>query len=93
MPPVETAARAAEAFGLEKGIVYEAARLLREDGHSLRAIGGALGVSDHTVRNDLSAAPEGAPPDRVTGQDGKSYPARRPTVTAAKNLREAVTCA
>lgn len=30
VPPVETAARAAEAFGLEKGIVYEASRLLRE---------------------------------------------------------------
>jgi len=62
---------------------------LREAGHSLRAIGGAVGVDDKTVRNDLSTADLSAVPDRVKGLDGKSRPARRPTIVAAKNEREA----
>ena len=54
---------------------------LREDGHSTRAIAGALGVSKDTVHRDTSAAVQdctAAEPERVVGQDGKSYPARQP---------------
>ncbi len=66
----------------------EVAATLREQGHSLRAIAGALGVSDGTVRADLSTAQDYAVPERVTGLDGKSRPARR-SVVAAKSQREA----
>lgn len=68
---------------------------LRQQGHSYRAIGGALGVSHTQARQDVEAArlestfqssPE---PDRVVRQGGGSYPARRPTIVAAKNEREA----
>ncbi|HKX71384.1 MAG TPA: ParB N-terminal domain-containing protein [Acidimicrobiales bacterium] len=51
---------------------------LRVAGHSLRAIGRALGVDDKTVRNDLATADMSAVPERVTGLDGKSRPAKRP---------------
>jgi hypothetical protein len=50
---------------------------LRQQGHSLRAIGGALGVDDKTVRNDLATADPSAVPDRIVGLDGKSRPAKR----------------
>lgn len=60
---------------------------LREQGHSLRAIAGAVGVSDMQVSRDLSGATDVAP-DRVVGRDGKKYPAK-PTVIPAKNRREA----
>lgn len=62
---------------------------MREAGHSLRAIGAALGVSEGTVRNDLSTAQDYAVPERVVGRDGKSRPSRRLTVVSAKNEREA----
>lgn len=62
---------------------------MREAGHSLRAIGQALGVSGEQVRQDLAGVKDLTAPDRVAGKDGKSYPARRPTVVAAKNAREA----
>ncbi len=57
----------------------EVVAALRGEGHSTRAIAGALGVGDGTVRNDLSAGAQGCAPDseRVTGLDGKSYPAKR----------------
>lgn len=60
---------------------------LREQGHSLRAIAGAVGVSDMQVRRDLSGATSVAP-DWVIGRDGKQYLAK-PTVLPAKNRREA----
>ncbi|MHB8246879.1 MAG: DNA methyltransferase [Acidimicrobiales bacterium] len=50
---------------------------LREQGWSLRRIGGAVGVDDKTVRNDLTGA-EISAPVRVEGSDQKSYPAIRP---------------
>ena len=55
-----------------------AAATLREEGHSLRAIGGALGVSEGTIRADLKQVRSAThlTPDRVTGRDGKTYPAR-----------------
>lgn len=42
----------------------------------MRAIGGAVGVNERTVRRDLAPAASAAP-KRVTGLDGKSYPATR----------------
>lgn len=52
---------------------------LREEGHSLRAIGGALGVDKRTVQRDLDRIGAGAPmPDRVRTTDGRTYPASRP---------------
>ncbi len=58
---------------------------LREQGHSLRAIAGAVGVSESQVRNDLSTAQECAVPDRVIGLDGKSRPAKRPAAVPLAN--------
>ena len=51
---------------------------LREQGHSLRAIAGAVGVDPKTVRNDLSTGELSPVPDRITGRDGKSRPSTRP---------------
>jgi len=65
---------------------------LRQQGHSTTAIAGALGVGQSTVSRDvaeLTHAGKLEQPDRVKGLDGKSRPARRPTVVAAKNEREA----
>jgi Helix-turn-helix domain/ParB-like nuclease domain len=61
----------------------EVAVALRQEGHSYRAIGGALGVSDVTIMHDVKhAAPTANPlavqPERVIGLDGKSRPATRP---------------
>jgi ParB-like chromosome segregation protein Spo0J/SAM-dependent methyltransferase len=53
---------------------------LRTAGHSLRAIGGALGVSHPTVLADLESTGKSLPveqPDRIVGRDGRSRPARR----------------
>lgn len=49
---------------------------LREEGHSLRAIAGVVGVDEKQVRRDLSGADMSAP-ETTRGLDGKSYPARR----------------
>jgi len=59
----------------------EIAAALRANGHSERAIAGALGVSQPTVHRDLEAtdSPESVP-DRIVGRDGKSRPARRPPI-------------
>ena len=57
---------------------------LRREGHSYRAIGGALGVSEGAVRKDVRAEElrtgTQLSPDRITGLDGKSRPATRPPV-------------
>lgn len=50
---------------------------LREEGHSLRAIAGAVGVDQRTVQRDLSTAAPAAVPDRVKSLDGKSRPSRK----------------
>lgn len=66
----------------------QVARSLREKGHSLRAIAGALGVDKRTVGRDLDEtqvqlghdAPvdnESVEDDRAFGQDGKSRPSKR----------------
>lgn len=57
---------------------------LREQGHSLRAIGGSLGVSKSQVKKDvdeLSTSGQLTPPKRVKGRDGKSRPATKTTTT------------
>lgn len=51
-------------------------KVLREQGHSVRAIAGAVGVGTTTVHRDLTAVPPGTA-ERVTGLDGKSYPAQK----------------
>lgn len=56
---------------------------LRAQGMSTRQIGERAGVSDMQVRRDLQVRPDVAPgeskpePGRVTGSDGKSYPASK----------------
>lgn len=65
---------------------------LRQQGHSLRAIGKAVGVDHKTVQNDLGKIGEGSPisaPERVKRTGGGTYPAKRPTVVPAKNVKEA----
>lgn len=55
------------------------AHLWRE-GHSQRAIAGALGMSRGAIEYDIKSVKSGGltkPTDRVTGTDGKSYPAVR----------------
>jgi len=55
---------------------------LREQGHSLRAIAGAVGVDHKTVRNDLSIADMSAMPDTIRTTDGRTYPATRPAISS-----------
>lgn len=62
---------------------------LRREGHSLRAIAGAVGASKDTVARDLATVSRETVPERVTGRDGKSRPATRPLIVATKNTREA----
>jgi ParB-like chromosome segregation protein Spo0J len=64
---------------------------LREQGHSLRAIAGAVGASKSQVANDvgqLSTGGQLATPARVVGRDGRSRPARR-ILTAEEEDRRA----
>ena len=54
---------------------------LREQGHSLRAIAGAVGVSKSQVADDvagLSTTGQSPQPERVIRQGGGTYPASRP---------------
>lgn len=76
----------------------EMVRHLREEGHSLRAIGGALGVEKKQVQRDLASGGDTVPtsPERTRGTDGKSYPAsrpspapRRPTLVPTRDENEA----
>jgi hypothetical protein len=78
---VEARERAKQEAGREQPVT------LRQEGHSYRAIGGALGVNEKTARNDVnkSTAERSAvqQPDRVIGLDGKSYPATEPPAEPA----------
>lgn len=63
---------------------------LREQGHSLRAIAGAVGVDVATIHRDINrAGVAAATPAESVGRDGKRYPARRQTIVAARDEREA----
>jgi ParB-like chromosome segregation protein Spo0J len=53
---------------------------LRGEGWSLRRIAGVVGADPETVRRDLTVANATVLPERVVGRDGRSQPARRPTV-------------
>lgn len=57
----------------------ELAADLRTNGHSLRSISGALGVSKSQIDRDLSAVPQQSP-QRVRGRDDKTYPSRRAVI-------------
>jgi transposase-like protein len=48
---------------------------LREEGHSIRAIAGAVGVGVGQVHRDLAGVPSGTPV-ATQGLDGKTYPAK-----------------
>jgi hypothetical protein len=61
---------------------------LREQGHSLRAIAGAVGVGEATIRRDLEIAPPDAIPDRVIRQGGGTYPAHREPLPAWQNIHQ-----
>jgi len=65
----------------------EVVAVLREQGHSLRAIAGAVGTTHVQVIRDLAGGTD-VPPDTVRGKDGKLYKAKR-TVVAAKSAGEA----
>lgn len=70
----------------------ELVAVLRQEGHSQRAIAGAVGVSQKQVRNDLaqlSTSTQFTEPERTKGLDNKWRPAKRPTVVTAKNEKEA----
>lgn len=51
---------------------------LRGQGHSLRAIAGAVGTSLGTVQRDLEGV-SGDTPHEVRGRDGKTYPSSQPS--------------
>lgn len=74
---------------MDAGQRREIVAALREAGHSLRAIAGAVGTDKKQVQRDLAKVGTVSPPETVRGSDGKQYPARRPTVVAAKNERDA----
>lgn len=67
----------------------ELAVTLRARGWSERRIAEALGIGAATVHRDLGTAPDGAVPERITGKDGRSQPARRPPALFAANRRQA----
>jgi len=52
-----------------------------------------VGVSEGAVRKDITAeevrTSTHLAPAEVAGQDGKRYPAKRPTIVAAKDERQA----
>lgn len=60
---------------------------LRKQGHSQRAIAGALGVSHTTVQNDIASGGNYLPPERTIGKDGKTYPATRPKVEPIERFK------
>lgn len=61
---------------------------LRQEGHSLRAIAGAVGVTQTQVAKDLSTVNQFTVPDRITGLDGKSRPATRTVKTSTRSAPE-----
>lgn len=66
----------------------ELAVTLRARGWSERRIADALGVGAGTVHRDLGTAPNGAVPERITGKDGRSQPARRPPALFVTGRRD-----
>jgi len=68
----------------------EVVSTLREQGHSFRAIAGAVGVSKSQVADDvagLSSGGQSPQPERVIRQGGGTYPAQRPKLQAVPDLK------
>jgi len=65
----------------------EVEKALREEGHSLRAIAGVVGVSQEQVRDDLSTVNHLTVPKHILGLDGKSRKA--PRFPAGEAIRQA----
>jgi transposase-like protein len=66
---------------------------LHEEGHSLRAIAGAVGVSKSQIEKDVKKVSTGGHltpvpevPQKVRGKDGKSYPAKRPRTSRQQEV-------
>lgn len=70
----------------------EIAADLRREGHSERAIAGALGTSQATVHRDLKRVEidsgESISPERVKRQGGGSYPATRPVSAPPEEIED-----
>lgn len=69
----------------------ECALKLRQQGMSYRAIGEKLGVDPMTARSDVHSTVENSTvelPERVSGKDGKSRPARKPAVVRADSAKD-----
>lgn len=65
---------------------------LRAQGHSQRAIARALGVGQSTVRDDLkelSGTTQLDEPETIRTKNGRTYPARRPTLVPTTTARDA----
>ena len=62
---------------------------LSEGGMSTRAIATVVGVDHSQVVRDQQVV-QSAPPEVVTGLDGKSYPRRKPTAADARAIGEAI---
>jgi hypothetical protein len=61
---------------------------MRGQGWSLRSIADELGVGKDTVARDLAQVSHGETPGRVTGADGKTYPASRPRIVVTEHITE-----
>lgn len=70
--------------------IRDVAIALRQDGHSIRGIAGALGVPRTNIEREVSGVPSGTP-ERTKGIDGKSYPSTRPVLVPTLNSRDAAT--
>lgn len=68
----------------DRGERRQAVADLRGQGLSTRQIGAVTGVDPKTVRNDLAEVGTSPQPERVTGSDGKTYPAKKPAPETAK---------
>ena len=62
--------------------------MLRAKRWSTTRIAEAIGVSDETVRQDLSGSNNLEPESPVTGQDGKSYPSSLPAPSLIADRRD-----
>jgi len=62
----------------------------RKQGKSQRAIAEEEGISRAQIRQDLKdSGGQGCPPETITGKDGKTYPAKKPTTILLKDKTEA----
>jgi site-specific DNA-methyltransferase (adenine-specific) len=62
---------------------------LRAEGRSLRRIGEVVGADPSTVLRDLSTVGSATVPERSIGRDGRSRPARRPSIVVGSAREQA----